>query len=67
MLQLLEEKMSLTNKQDKKIAKVMKEFKKKKLSIGKSDKKVKNRKQAIAIALREAGVKQKRSKNGKRK
>tara|TARA_Y100000004_G_scaffold33324_1_gene35341 strand:- start:289 stop:468 length:180 start_codon:yes stop_codon:yes gene_type:complete len=59
--------MSLTNKQDKKIAKVMKEFKKKKLSIGKSDKKVKNRKQAIAIALREAGVKQKRSKNGKRK
>ena len=30
-------------------------------------KKVKNRKQAIAIALREAGVKQKRSKNGKRK
>jgi hypothetical protein len=45
----------------------MREFKKKKLSIGKSDKKVKNRKQAIAIALREAGVKQKRSKNGKRK
>ena len=67
MLQLLEEKMSLTNKQDKKIAKVMREFKKNKLSIGKSDKKVKNRKQAIAIALREAGVKQKRSKNGKRK
>ena len=67
MLQLLEEKMSLTNKQDKKIAKVMREFKKNKLSIGKSDKKVKNRKQAIAIALQEAGVKQKRSKNGKRK
>ena len=67
MLQLLEEKMSQTEKQDRKIAKVMKEFKKKKLSIGKSDKKVKNRKQAIAIALREAGVKQKRSKNGKRK
>jgi hypothetical protein len=67
MLQLLEEKMSQTKKQDRKIAKVMREFKKKKLSIGKSDKKVKNRKQAIAIALREAGVKQKRSKNGKRK
>ena len=65
MLQLLEEKMSQTEKQDRKIAKVMREFKKKKLSIGKSDKKVKNRKQAIAIALREAGVKQKRSKNGK--
>ena len=59
--------MTQTKKQDKKIAKVMKEFKKKKLSIGKSDKKVKNRKQAIAIALREAGVKQKRSKNGKTK
>jgi len=67
MLQLLEVKMSQTKKQDRKIAKVMREFKKKKLSIGKSDKKVKNRKQAIAIALREAGVKQKRSKNGKRK
>jgi len=67
MLQLLEEKMSQTKKQDRKIAKVMREFKKKKLSIGKSDKKVKNRKQAIAIALREAGVKQKRSKNGKTK
>jgi hypothetical protein len=59
--------MSQTEKQDRKIAKVMREFKKKKLSIGKSDKKVKNRKQAIAIALRKAGVKQKRSKNGKTK
>tara|TARA_B100000886_G_C20287486_1_gene433912 strand:- start:120 stop:299 length:180 start_codon:yes stop_codon:yes gene_type:complete len=59
--------MTQTKKQDRKIAKVMREFKKNKLSIGKSDKKVKNRKQAIAIALREAGVKQKRSKNGKRK
>jgi len=59
--------MTQTKKQDRKIAKVMREFKKKKLSIGKSDKKVKNRKQAIAIALREAGVKQKRSKNVKRK
>jgi hypothetical protein len=67
MLQLLQVKMSQTKKQDQKIAKVMREFKKNKLSIGKSDKKVKNRKQAIAIALREAGVKQKRSKNGKRK
>ena len=51
----------MDNKQ-KKVAKVMREFKKKKLSIGKSDKKVKNRKQAIAIALREAGI---RRKNGK--
>ena len=39
----------------------MKEYKKGKLSIGKSDKKVKNRKQAIAIALKEAGIKKKRS------
>ena len=39
-----------------------KEFKKGKLSIGKSDKKVKKRKQAIAIALREANI---RRKNGK--
>ena len=50
------------NKQKAKVAKVMKEFKKGKLSIGKSDKKVKNRKQAIAIALREANI---RRKNGK--
>jgi hypothetical protein len=42
------------DKKQKKVAKVMREFKKGKLSIGKSDKKVKNRKQAIAIALREA-------------
>ena len=43
-----------------KIKKVMKEFKKGKLNIGKSKKKVKSRKQAIAIALSEAG-KNKRS------
>ena len=42
----------------------MREFKKKKLSIGKSDKKVKNKKQAIAIALSEAGI---RRKNGRKK
>ena len=46
-----------TKKQSKKIAKVMREFKKKKLPIGKSKKKVKSRKQAIAIALNEAGLK----------
>ena len=38
----------------------MREFKKGKLNIGKSKKKVKNRKQAIAIALNEAGIKQKK-------
>ena len=49
-----------TAKKRKKVSKVMREFKKGKLNIGKSKKKVKNRKQAIAIALNEAGVKQKR-------
>ena len=38
----------------------MREYKKGKLNIGQSNKKVKNRKQAVAIALNEAGVKQKR-------
>tara|TARA_S200002703_G_scaffold150357_1_gene148660 strand:+ start:920 stop:1234 length:315 start_codon:yes stop_codon:yes gene_type:complete len=44
----------------KKVSKVMKEFKEKKLNIGKSKKKVKSRKQAIAIALNEAGKSRKR-------
>jgi|TARA_R100000664_G_C2694194_1_gene97076 hypothetical protein len=48
------------NKKQKKVKKVMKEFKEKKLNIGKSKKKVKNRKQAIAIALSEAGIKKKK-------
>ena len=51
--------MKKKTKQDKKISKVMREFKKGKHPIGKSKKKVKSRKQAIAIALREAGVKRK--------
>ena len=38
----------------------MREFKKGKLNIGTSTKKVKNRKQAVAIALSEAGVNKKR-------
>ena len=49
-----------TDRKQKKVIKVMREFKKGKLNIGKSKKKVKNRKQAIAIALNEAGIKQKR-------
>jgi hypothetical protein len=40
----------------KKVAKVMREFKKGELNIGKSAKKVKSRKQAVAIALSEAGM-----------
>jgi len=47
------------NKKQKKVEKVMREFKNKKLNIGKSKKKVKNRKQAIAIALSEAGMSKK--------
>jgi hypothetical protein len=45
-------------KKDKqrKVAKVMREFKKGKLPIGKSKKKVTSQKQAIAIALSEAGL-----------
>ena len=53
--------MTKKTKKEKKVAKFMREYKKGELSIGKSDKKVKNRKQAIAIALREAGIKKKRS------
>ena len=49
-----------TDRKRKKVSKVMREFKNKKLNIGKSKKKVKNRKQAIAIALNEAGIKRKR-------
>ena len=49
-----------TEQKRKKVSKVMREFKKGKLNIGQSKKKVKNRKQAIAIALNEAGIKQKR-------
>ena len=43
-------------KKEKKVEKVMHEFKEGKLPIGKSKKKVKKKKQAIAIALSEAGL-----------
>ena len=43
-----------------KVKTVMKEFKKGELNIGKSKKKVKSRKQAIAIALSEAGMSKKK-------
>jgi hypothetical protein len=41
-------------KAQKKISKVMREYKKGELNIGKSPKKVKSKKQAIAIALSQA-------------
>ena len=47
-------------KKEKKISKVMREFKSGKLKSGKSKKIVVNKKQAIAIALSEAGVNKKR-------
>jgi len=46
---------------NKKISKVLREFKKGELNIGRSPKKVKSKKQAIAIALSKAG----KSKKGK--
>ena len=46
---------------NKKISKVLREFKKGELNVGRSPKKVKSRKQAIAIALSKAG----KSKRGK--
>ncbi len=51
----------MSTKKEKKVKKVLREFKKGKLNIGGSKKKVKSRKQAIAIALSEAGIKRKRS------
>ena len=48
------------DKKQKKVAKVMREFKKGKLNIGGSKKKEKNLKQAIAIALSEAGIKRRK-------
>ena len=52
-----------TDKKRGKVAKVMREYKKGKLNIGKSKKKVKNRRQAIAIALNKAGVSKNDRKN----
>ena len=51
----------MSTKKEKKVKKVMREFKKGELNIGGSKKKVKSRKQAIAIALSQAGIKKQRS------
>ena len=47
-------------KAQKKISKVMREYKKGELNIGKSAKKVKSRKQAVAIAMSQAGMARKK-------
>jgi len=44
----------------KKISKVMREFKAGELNVGKSKKKVKSKKQAVAIALSQAGMSKKK-------
>lgn len=54
--------MKPTKKQTAKIGKVMGEYKDKSLHSGKGGPVVKSRKQAIAIALSEAGVKPKKKK-----
>ena len=46
----------------KKISKVMKEYKTGTLNIGKSKKMVKSKKQAVAIALSQAGMSKKKKK-----
>ena len=51
-----------SKKKQNKDSKVMKEFKSGKLKSGGSGKKVKSRKQAIAIALSEAGLSKKKRK-----
>jgi hypothetical protein len=58
--------MKKMGKGQKKVGKVMREFKAGKLHSGKSGKIVKNPKQAIAIALSEAKMSKKRKKNGKK-
>jgi len=47
-------------KAQKKISKVMREFKAGELNVGKSKKKVKSKKQAVAIALSQAGKSRKK-------
>jgi len=58
--------MKKMGKGQKKVGKVMREFKAGKLHSGKTGKIVKNPKQAIAIALSEAKMSKKRKKNGKK-
>ena len=51
-----------TAKQKGKVEAVMSEYKRGELNIGKSEKKVKKKEQAIAIALKQAGLSKKKKK-----
>ena len=51
-----------TKKQQAKVGKVMREYKEGTLHSGKDGKVVKNRQQAVAIAMSEANIKQKKKK-----
>jgi hypothetical protein len=59
------QKSSMKRKMRKKVARVMREYEEGVLTIGKSDKPVKKKKQAIAIALSEARSLKKRNKRKK--
>ena len=51
-----------TAKQKGKVERVMREYKAGELNIGKSEKKVKKKEQAVAIALKQAGISKKKKK-----
>ena len=51
-----------TAKKTGKVEKVMSEYKKGTLNTGKSEKKVKSKKQAVAVALSQAGLSKKKKK-----
>lgn len=55
-----------TAKQKGKVEKVMSEYKKGELNIGKSEKKVTSRKQAVAVALSQAGLSKNKKKSKKK-
>jgi len=55
-----------TAKQKGKVEAVMSEYKRGELNIGKSEKKVKKKEQAVAIALKQAGLSKNKKKSKKK-